>query len=252
MRSAMMAGAEASMVSEWQSAQSFADRTMKAVDERYASDRLNFRLQTLALTAAVGCAGVDRSDVELRLHRAESQLSELERDCDCEKQSIAAVADGKMEAMREAAAAAIDEKLEARRRQEEDRIDAAIVEARDEILGELEAFESSPSASRGVGSSELASTRGSRSSSTGSGGIAAVGIDARGAREDLSIAASRLREQIISDVERMVNEIAAQKGLRITHDPDEAESDSTSVFHEILSSRGWNESGPVLSAVVGS
>ena len=228
MKAQMMKSAEAEWKVEARSVQQAAAARTKSVDDSHAVDLANARLRVSAaqVTSKVSKlegSGMDKAVAEQDLQNARASLDAIVGADSAEKDSVDTDANARIDAVRKVAEQKIDDRLSAYESDQRSRIASSMAVARTETAREL-----------GPSSVPVLFTAKSVASNLAS----------------LQSTASALETRIDQDVDLVVRELAADRGLRVTFDRHGNHvPDATTVFANLIKKHGWNAGGPVLTGV---
>lgn len=225
MKSQMMKSAEAEWKAEARNIEEAAAVETKAIDESHSTDLVNARLRVSAAQVAskvskLDGSGMDKTAAEKDLQDVKSSLEGIAGVDSAEKNRVVASANAKVNALKENAEKQIDDKLNAYEADQSKRIAGTIADARTEIAREL-----------GPSSAPV---------------LFAVKSQA-GSLASLQSSVSALETRIDKDVDLVVRELAADRGLNVVFQRRGSRvPDVTTVFMNLIKKHGWNAGGPVI------
>ncbi|OFX17870.1 MAG: hypothetical protein A2Z18_04645 [Armatimonadetes bacterium RBG_16_58_9] len=243
-RDAMMEGALAGLAERFREINAARDVSLSAADQKYCGTRLGSRLAISALEVAAKSTGVDTANMEMELYRARKRLADIDQTCGDERQRAYDVAQGRIDALRDAEALRIDDELAKAEANERRRVEEVVSEARERLAGDLCSFEDGALTALAKGDDVKP---GGKLPNVGAGVRSPCVRDLA----SLRAAAADLRTRIESDVGRTVRSLAHKQGVKLALAPSESVPDRTRGFKKLMLEHRWTDCGPVLSATRG-
>lgn len=226
MKSQMMKSAEAEWKAQARGIEEVAATESKSIDERHSVDLVNARLRLSAAQVAskvskLDDSGMDKKATEQDLQGAKSSLDGIAGVDAAEKGRVDAAASAKIDAIRQGAEKKIDDFLNAYESDQRQRIAGSMAVARSETAREL-----GPTSTPALFTAKSVATN----------------------LASLQSTVSALETRIATDVDQVVRELAADRGLRVTFERrGNRTPDATAVFANLIKKHGWSAGGPVLT-----
>lgn len=223
----------------------------KLAEVRYCPERLSTTLKLGALQTAAATDAIGLLGASARLGPTQAKLNELDMECAQEQRRISSLAKSRISALHQSALEDVDRRVEVARADETSRIEANLIDLRDDLLKGLRRSEPTKVVER----SSL-SNAGSGAGEAQARATASVPAARETDEETIaglrSIAAS-LEARIGGDVGRAVRELAAEQGLKVVTKRGGTDlADHTAAFAKLMQKRSWRAFGPVLCEMRGS
>lgn len=236
MRDTMMKSAETDINAQIKDIEKSTINSNRTVDEHYMMDRLNAQLKASALRVQTKVSGIDQDAVKAKLRAVEQSITDMDKASNTEKDSFDKKANDKANTLRMAAARKIEDKIRAYEDRENSRIISDKEEAQEQIVREIGLFGKTIPGNKNVAIAPL------KQNNVKSENLLRSNTQA----SDLHTAAFELNTRIREDVNRVVLELAAEKGIKVTFKRSEGMHDATGMFAQWLREREWITSGPAM------
>ena len=236
-RSQLMKSSEADWKAEARNIQEAAAVEKKSVDDRFGSDLVNARLRAGAMATASKLSakpgtGVDKKSMDDRTKLADESLAGISKAGEAEKNSINAAADARVDALKQAAAKRVDDQVGSYEAEQSQRIAISMTDARAQIARDL-----------GPSAAPVLFADAGRENGSASKMLVVNPSDGHELAE-LKATVAALQARIDDDVNLVVRDLAAEKGLNVVFERrGSGMRDATPTFAGLIKKRGWNVSG---------